>query len=53
MTFTEGQIFTIGTDGIRIAIQAIQEKKERSMPQLDQNFIFPNSSPELAETRAD
>lgn len=52
MTFTEGQIFTIGTDGIRIATQAIQEKKERSVPQLAQNFIFPNSSPGLAETKA-
>lgn len=52
MTFAEGQIFTIGTDGSRIAIRAIQEKKGRSVPQVDQNFIFPNSSPERAETRA-
>lgn len=51
MTFTEGQIFTIGTVGIRTATQAIQEKKERSMPQLAQNFIFPNSSPGLAEMK--
>lgn len=51
MTFAEGQIFTVGTDGIRIATQAIQEKEERSVPQLAQNFIFPNSSPELAETK--
>lgn len=52
MTFTEGQISTIRTDGIRIAIQIIQEKTERSVPQLDQNFIFPNSSLKLAEMRA-
>lgn len=51
MTFAEGQIFTIGTDGIRIATQAIQEKKERSVPKLAQNFIFPNSSPGLAEMK--
>lgn len=54
MTFTEGQISTIKrTDGIKIPIQVTQEKEEkRSLPRLDENFIFPHCSLKLAELRA-
>lgn len=54
VTFTEGQISTSRrADGIRIAIQRIPEKEKRSVPQLDWNLVFPNSSLEQAEMRAE